>query len=383
MTAPFDDDADGEPPIPARRVRQIGYRPPPQIPPELLGRPDLVLRRLDLNEAPSPPSPRVVAAIQAAASELNRYPEHNPDALARALAERAGLPADRVIFGNGSDELVLAAGQVALSAGDEALLPVPSFPPYGKAVALQEAVVVGVPTRADGVMDVEATVAAAAASPHCRLVFAATPNNPTGGMLNGEEVERLALGVPDTALLMLDEAYFEFGRHAGGPDILPIVARRRGPWIVTRTLSKAYSLAGLRVGYGYAGTASLAEAFRKVRTAFNLNRLAQAAALAALEDEAYMRATLDANARERRRLSDGLRALGFDPFPSAANFVAARTSPFSGGGLAEALRRRGILVQALAWPGVSDALRITIGTAEDTDAVLEALQDAVCQLRQV
>ena len=382
MTAPFDDDADGEPPIPARRVRQLGYRPPPQIPPELLGRPDLVLRRLDLNEAPSPPSPRVVAAIQAAASELNRYPEHNPDALARALAERAGLPADRVIFGNGSDELVLAAGQVALSAGDEALLPVPSFPPYGKAVALQDAVATGVPTRADGVMDVAATIAAAT-GPRCRLVFAATPNNPTGGMLSGEEVERLVLGVPDTALLMLDEAYFEFGRHAGGPDILPIMARRRGPWIVTRTLSKAYSLAGLRVGYGYAGTASLAEAFRKVRTAFNLNRLAQAAALAALDDEAYMQATLDANARERRRLSDGLRALGFDPFPSAANFVAARTSPFPGGALAEALRRRGILVQALAWPGVPDALRITVGTAEDTDAVLEGLRDAVREGRQV
>ncbi len=379
MTAPFDDDPDGEPSIPVRRVRQLAYRPPSPVPADLLGRRDLVLRRLNLNEAPMPPSPRVVAAIQAAASELNRYPEHNPDALARALAERASLPADRVIFGNGSDELILLAGQVALSPGDEAVLPVPSFPPYGKAIAMQDAVAVAVPTRADGVMDVAATLAAL--GPRCRLGFAATPNNPTGGMLNGEEVERLALGVPDTALLVLDEAYFEFGRHAGGPDILPIMARRRGPWVVTRTLSKAYSLAGLRVGYGYAGTAALAEAFRKVRTAFTLNRLAQAAALAALDDEAYMQATLDANARERRRLTDGLGALGFDPFPSAANFVAARTSPYSGERLAAVLRRSGILVQPVAWPGVPDALRITIGTAEDTDAVLEALRAAIRELR--
>lgn len=334
------------------------------------------LRRLHLNESPVPPSPLAVAAMQTAAAEAHLYPEHDASALARALAGRAGLPDNRVVFGNGSSELLVAAAQLMLRPGDEAVIPVPSFPLYRSAIDWQGAETVGVLTRPDGAMDVAATLAAI--GPRCRLVYAATPNNPTGGLLSAADVEALIRGVPDTVLLLLDEAYYEYGRHAGGPDNLRLLERREGPWLVTRTFSKAQGLAGVRVGYGYTGTPALADAFRQLRANFSLNRVAQAGALAALFDDAYTIANLDANAAERERLDAGLRRLGFRPFPSATNFVTAR-APESATDLAAALRDRDILVQATAWAGTANVLRITIGSAEDTDAVLIALDDVLAK----
>ena len=336
--------------------------------------PDPPLRRLHLNESPVPPSPAALAAMRDAAAEAHHYPDNDAGELVQALAARIGLPESRVVFGNGSSELLVAAAQIALGRGDSAVMPIPSFPLYAKAIAMQDAEAVGVPVREDGTMDVAATLLAI--GPRCRLVYAATPNNPTGGLLNPDDVELLARGVPDTALLLLDEAYYEFGRHAGGPENLPILVRRNGPWLITRTFSKAQGLAGVRVGYGFTGTAALGDAIRNLRSNFNLNHVAQAGALAALEDEAYTRAILCANARERERLSGGLKALGFDPFPSATNFVTAR-APVPAAALAASLREHGILIMALAWPGVPEAVRIGIGSADDTDAVLDALGEVL------
>jgi histidinol-phosphate aminotransferase len=328
------------------------------------------IRRLHLNESPFSASPVAIAAMQAAAAEAHLYPDHDPARLARALAGRAGVPDGHVVFGNGSSELLVAAAQVALQPGTEAIIPVPAFPLYAKAIAQQGADIVGVLTRADGAMDVAATLRAI--TPRTRIVFAATPNNPTGGLLSAADVETLAMGVPDSVLLLLDEAYYEFGRHAGGPDNMDILARRRGPWLVTRTFSKAHGLAGLRVGYGYAGTRELAVAINGWRPNFSLNRIAQAGALAALSDEAYVTAMLDANARVRDRLSDGLWALGFQPFPSATNFVTARTN-CPAADVAALLQDDDILVMATSWAGTPNAIRISVGTDDDVDAVLSVL----------
>ena len=327
-------------------------------------------RRLHLNESPVPPSLKAILAMRLAATEVHRYPANEPAALAAALAARVGVAPERIVLGNGSSELLLAAAQLAIGPGDEAVVPTPSFPLYEKAIAIQRGRMAGVPTAADGRVDVGAVLAGI--GPRCRLVYAATPNNPTGGLLAADAVEALVQGVPDDVLLLLDEAYYEFGRHAGGPDALPILARRRGPWIATRTFSKAQGLAGIRVGYGIASDAALADRFRGLRLNFTLNHVAQAGALAALADDAHTEAVLTANAAARERLSAGLQALGFEVFPSATNFVTART-PEPAAALAAALAEAGILVMALAWPSTPNALRISIGTPDDTEAVLAAL----------
>jgi histidinol-phosphate aminotransferase len=330
--------------------------------------------RLHLNESPTPPSPRAVAAMQAAAAEVHRYPDNEPAALAAALSASLGVRPSRLVFGNGSSELLLAAAQLTLRPGDEAVAPVPSFPLYEKAIAIQRGWMIGVATTPDGRVDVPAMLAAV--SPRCRLVYAATPNNPTGGLLDAAAVEALAHGVPDDVLLLLDEAYYEFGRDAGGPETLPILGRRRGPWIATRTFSKAQGLAGVRVGYGVAQSTALADAFRNLRLNFTLNHVAQAGALAALADDVHTCAVLAATAVARTGLATGLADLGFDVFPSATNFVTART-PQPAAELVGALAERGILVMSFAWPGAPNVVRISVGSTDDVAAVLTALRETL------
>ena len=310
--------------------------------------------------------------MQAAAAEIHRYPDNEPTALAAALSPILGVRASRIVFGNGSSELLLAAAQLTLRPGDEAVVPIPSFPLYEKAIGIQHARMIGVATTADGRVDGPAVLAAI--GPKCRLVYAATPNNPTGGLLDAAAVEALVMGVPEDVLLLLDEAYYEFGRDAGGPATLPILARRRGPWIATRTFSKAQGLAGIRVGYGIAQSTALADAFRALRLNFAINHVAQAGALAALADHAHTQAVLTAAAAARAELAAGLAALGFDVFPSATNFVTART-PQPAAELVAALAERGILVMSYAWPGSPNVLRISVGSTDDVATVLDALRE--------
>ncbi len=312
--------------------------------------------------------------MQAAAAGVHRYPDHEPTELARALAARLDVPEQRIVFGNGSSELLVAAVQVALRDGDEAVIPLPCFPLYEKAIVWQRCRAVGVLTGTDGTLDVPAMLRAI--GPRCKIVFAATPNNPTGGLMTGADVEALASGVPDDVLLVLDEAYYEFGRHAGGLENLPVLSRRAGPWLITRTFSKAQGLAGIRIGYGVCGTPQLADRFRGWRANFSINHVAQAGALAALADDAHTRAVLDVNANERSRLVAGLRQLGLKPLPSATNFVTAAVH-CPAPALVEELRRQGILIMGLTWPGMPNALRISVGTAADTAAVLVALKNGL------
>jgi histidinol-phosphate aminotransferase len=261
--------------------------------------------------------------------------------------------------------------QLALREGDEAVMPVPSFPLYEKAIGWQRGRVIGVPTRGDGTPDVPSMLKAI--GPRCRIVLAATPNNPTGGLMAQHDVETLAAGVPDHVLLVLDEAYYEFGRFAGGVENLPLLSPRAGRWVITRTFSKAHGLAGIRIGYGLCGSSALADEFRAWRANFSVNAVAQAGALAALADDAHTNAVLAINARERTRLIAGLRALGLDPLPSATNFVtlAVKKPPLD---VVNELLAAGIQIMALSWPAMPNAIRITVGSASDNEAVLAALR---------
>ncbi|MCP5150257.1 MAG: aminotransferase class I/II-fold pyridoxal phosphate-dependent enzyme [Ectothiorhodospiraceae bacterium] len=327
---------------------------------------------MNLNECPYPPSPVAVRAMRAACETVNRYPDPSWGALVAAVSARTGIAASRIVVGNGSDELIVNAGRVALEPGDEVVVPVPSFPGYNKCAALFGARVVAVPVRDDGAVDVDAMLAAT--GPRTRLVFAATPNNPTGAMLPAADVARLAAAVPSSALLVIDEAYHEFAIHAGGDEHLPALARRDGPWASFRTLSKAYGLAGIRVGYCLAGSDDLAQAFQKVRAPFNVNAVAQAGALAAWDDLDHVHGILDATRVERERIAAGLRELGCEPFPSVANFVTART-PRAAAEVVAGLETRGVLISRLMAPGFEQYIRVTVGLPEDTDAVLDGLAD--------
>lgn len=334
------------------------------------------VRRLNLNESAFPPSPRVVAAIRDAAGLVNRYPDPRWRELAAAISKRTGIDAARIVFGNGSDDLLMLLAQIVLEPGSSAVLPTPSFPRYVTGTTFAGAAPIAVPVRTDGANDIPAMLAAIRSD--TKLVLCATPNNPTGAMLDAAALGQLASGVPSDVLLVVDEAYFEFARHAGGPDALAALAQRKGPWAVARTLSKAYGLAGLRVGYALLSDPDLAEALNRVRGMFNVNMLAQVAALAALEDEAHTRRLLDDCATERRRLSEGFARLGCTPLPSVANFVSAQL-PMPAMDAVKAFQQRGILIGAVG-PGAFDRhIRVTIGTAEDTDAVLGALKEILAR----
>lgn len=355
--------------IPLPRVAGIRFpalKPAPEGP----DGPDPRVQRLNLNESAFGPSPKALAAAQAALSWAHRYPDHFCADLAREISARTGVATEAMTFGNGSGELLVQCALIALEPGDEAVMPSPTFPTCGKGVQMAGATLVDVPLRADGANDVPAMLAAL--TPRTRLFYLCTPNNPTGGVLSAGDLALAIAGVPDTCLLVIDEAYHEFAGVEGGPAVLPLLQARKGPWVVTRTFSKAYCLAGLRVGYALTSGPDVALGFTRLRHNFNVTRPSLAAALAALRDEAHVADVIARTVAERQRLAAALSALGAEVLPSFANFVTARF-PVPAMPIAEALNAQGIEVQALGWPDSKGSLRITVGTGAQTDMLLAAL----------
>lgn len=326
--------------------------------------------RLHLNEPSFPPSPRVLEVLRSAETAPGRYPDGAATALRGALAARLEVGAERVVLGAGSDELIALCATAFLAPGARCVAPAPSFPRYRICCLLQGGVFEEVPVDAGGALDVDATIAAARGA---TLVYAASPNNPTGGMLGERNLQRFVTLLDDQALLILDEAYFEFGRAAGGPDGLKVLASRRGPWIVLRTFSKAYGLAGLRVGYAVVSDLALAEALNRCRGMFNVSVLAQAAALAALEDEHYSIEQVGKTVEARNRLRGQLEALGLRCLPSAANFLAVALPPPAGEAIAQ-LSAEGILVSPVGPAPFERHIRITVGSHADHARLLAVLR---------
>ena len=328
---------------------------------------------LHLNECPFPPSARVVDAICRAAAGVNRYGEPRPAALGIALASKTGVAAGNIVIGNGSDEILGLVCQMALEPGASAVMPTPSFPRYRIGARMMGAETRLVPVLADGRNDVAGLLRAIDRT--TTVVFACTPNNPSGAPLPPDEIRALAEGVPDDVLLVMDEAYCEVDAAEGGVGALGELIRRRGPWLSTRTLSKAYAIAGMRVGYGLAGDAAVADGLLRVKLNFNLSRLAVAAALAALSDERYSQECIAKVVAERRRLAAGIEALGFETLPSRANFVSfdyrANAVP-----VMAAMAGEGIFVREWRDPGFETFIRITVGLPEENDRALQSLARA-------
>jgi len=322
--------------------------------------------KLASNESPLGPSPRAVAAIQAELARVHRYPDGASFVLRGKLARRLGVREEQLVFGAGADEILELLAKVLLGPGDECVFAWPSFAMYPIVVRGMGATPVRVPLDADLVHDLEAM--AKAVNARTRLVFVCNPNNPTGTSVGREAFDRFVERLPAEVVLAIDEAYVDFARRKDFPDALAWVARRPGT-IALRTFSKAYGLAGLRVGYGVADP-ELAGYLQRARHPFNVNRLAEVAAAAALDDEEYTSRLQRLNAEGIEYLTRELRALGYEVWPSDANFVLARGPA----GVVSALLREGVIVRPLASFGLADHLRVTVGLPEENERLVKALR---------
>jgi histidinol-phosphate aminotransferase len=324
--------------------------------------------KLSSNENPAGPPESARAALVAAAAQLHRYPSTDHGALREAIGRVHGLDPARIICGVGSDEVLTFLCQAYAGPGDEVIHTEHGFAIYRISALAAGATPVDVPERAR-VVDVDAILAAV--TERTRLVFIANPANPTGTMIPLEEAARLAAGLPETCLLVLDGAYAEFAHgYDGGAGLVG----ERGNVVMTRTFSKLYGLGGLRVGWGYADP-EIIGVLNRVRGPFNLSGPALVAAEAAVTDRAFAERAVDENARLRGRMVEGLRAMGLGCDESHANFVLARFAGPEAALACEAhLRGEGILVRKTANYGLPQALRITVGLEDDCERVLAAIR---------
>jgi len=323
--------------------------------------------KLASNENPLPPSERVQKAIVAALPTLNRYPDGGGFYLRQALAKKHGVTPEHVVLGNGSNELIELLVHAFMRPGDEAVVPHPSFVVYPMSVQAAGGIRVVVMLR-DYRLDLEAM--GRAVTPLTKLVFIANPNNPTATMVTADEVERFMARMPDRTIVVFDEAYVEFAQGPDFPDSLAYMKQGRKV-VVLRTFSKAASLAGLRVGYGVADPDAIA-LLNRIRPPFNVNSLAQAAALAALDDEPHILECVRLIDAGRQFLYDEFKALGLKYVPSRANFILVDVGR-SAAEIYQKLLREGVIVRPMTSFGMETALRITVGTPQENRRLLRAL----------
>lgn len=320
--------------------------------------------KLASNENPFGPSPRALAAAHAALEHGQLYPDGGCYALRQRLAREWSLGPEQFVVGNGSNEILELVGHVFLRPGNEVVMGAPAFVVYKLVTLLFGARVVEVPLR-DFAHDLDAM--AAAVTERTKLVFVASPNNPTGTANTADDLVRFARGLPDHVVLVFDEAYAEYVESA--PDLRPLIAEGR-KILCLRTFSKIHGLAALRVGYGY-GSPELIRLLGRVRQPFNVNAIGQAAALAALDDAPFIAQCRHDNRAGMRQLEEGLARLGVPTVPSAANFLLAQVG--DGAGAFAALQRRGVIVRPVASYGLPFYIRITVGTREQNERLLAEL----------
>ena len=323
------------------------------------------------NESPYPPIPAVVEAIQEALGNLHRYPDPTNAALRRRLSDRYDVPANRIAIGNGSCDILLAAGDALLEPGAEVVYAWPSFSVYPHLAAASGARAVEVPLDGDDRHDLGAMAAEITAA--TRLVIVCNPNNPTSTAVGHDEIAAFVAGVPRHVCVILDEAYAEFNALADPDESIELLARHPN-LVILRTFSKAYGLCGLRVGYGLCGSEAFRTAVDAVRQPFFCNAVAQAAGIAALghQDEVTRRA--ERNLAERMTLVEGLNAMGISPADSQANFVWFQLPEGAGEkDVVQGLAADGVLVRAGTPLGREGALRVTVGRPEENERFLRAL----------
>lgn len=344
---------------------------PPYKPPKLIRQQPAGVVKLSSNENPLGPSPRALAAIQAAAASVYRYPDAGALALREGLARRFDVDPAMVICTNGSDEMVFLLCLAFLREGDEAVMAQASFISYYLRTLEMGGRAVRVPLR-DYAHDLDAL--AGAITDRTRLLFLCNPNNPTGTTNGADEVARLLDRVHDDVLVVVDEAYIEFVERPDYPDLLKQLRAGRHNLILLRTFAKIYGLAGLRVGYAF-GHSEVIGYLERARPTFNVNALGQIAGLAALEDEEHVARSRAHAAACRVTFNAELRALGLQPIAGETNFVAVEVGDDAA--VTAALLEHGFTVTPLAGWGLPGHIRISFGTDEENAGFFEALRSVL------
>ncbi|HEX7859248.1 MAG TPA: histidinol-phosphate transaminase [Verrucomicrobiae bacterium] len=326
--------------------------------------------KLASNENPLGPSPKAVAAMRKALDSLHLYPDGNAFYLKRKLAEKLGVQPDQICFGNGSNEIIEFVGHAFMRTGVDVLVSEYCFAIYPIMARMFGANVVSVPAKNLG-HDIPAMLRAI--TPQTRVMFVANPNNPTGTLAPKEQIEELVRSVPDSVLLVMDEAYIDFLENPA--DLLPLVrSLKKQNLLLMRTFSKIYGLAGLRLGYGV-GHPELIAALEKVRQPFNINSLIQAGAIAALDDDEHLAKTHRNNEEGLRFFEKELSELKLEFARSAANFILVKVG--DGQNVFEAMQRVGVITRPMGGYKLPEWIRITVGTPEENRRCVGALKSAL------
>jgi histidinol-phosphate aminotransferase len=346
-------------PIVRTTVRAMdGYVPGEQPPP------GASVTKLNTNENPYPPSPRVLDAIRGLpAHALQRYPHPMARDFRAAASRVLGVPEDTILAGNGSDDVLTIATRTFLAPGDVLAYPEPTYSLYPVLARLQDVRIVTVPWGPGWSLPIDALAATGA-----RAVYLANPNAPSGTRVPVAAIDALARAFD--GVVLVDEAYVDFA-----DDSALALALELPNVVVSRTMSKAYSLAGVRFGFAVTRPETVRE-MTKVKDSYNCDAIAIAAATAAILDQEYARATWAKIRSERARLTLALEGLGWRVLPSEANFILATVPGGDAAQVHAALKARGVLVRYFDAPGLRDKLRITVGTPEDTDALIAAITGA-------
>jgi histidinol-phosphate aminotransferase len=329
--------------------------------------------KLASNENPLGPSPKALLAIRRALPNLHRYPDGSGFYLKQALGKVLGCSPEAILLGNGSNEIIELALKTFLRPGDEVVSPFPSFLVYEKAVKAFEGKNIQVPLKGFS-LDLKAM--AQRITPKTRVIIVNNPNNPTGTAFRRKEWETFLEAVPKGVLILLDEAYIDFADDPQCPKGTDYLGAHRN-LLVVRTFSKAYGLAGLRIGYGVTAP-DIADYMNRVRQPFNVNALALAGALGALEDEAFYRRTLALVQRGKRALERGLSQMGLSFVPSQTNFLLIRV-PVKGQAVYEAMLPHGVIIRSMKSFGLEDYIRVNVGLPEENRRFLQVLKKVLAQ----
>ncbi|MGD9300742.1 MAG: histidinol-phosphate transaminase [Desulfobacterales bacterium] len=327
--------------------------------------------KLASNENPLGPSPSAIKAIQQAVKDLHRYPNGGSYDLCERISNRFGVAKENIILGNGSDDIISMLARVLLQPGDEAVLPRPSFLFYEIMIRCSGAIPAEVPLK-DGLIDLEGMHERI--GPKTRLVFITNPHNPTGALIGKQALDDFVAALPSDVVLMIDEAYIEFVTEPNCPKSIDYLDS--GKIVVgLRTFSKAYGLAGLRIGYGLMPS-FLAGLLNRVRQPFNVNSLAQAAAIAALDDESFLKDTV-------KLVSDGLEFiyaalddLGLEYLKTQANFLLIKVGR-NADQVFEDLLKQGVIVRSMTSYGYPDRIRVNVGLHNENVRMLEELKKVI------
>ncbi len=327
--------------------------------------------KLASNENPLGPSPKALAAIRQSLSTLHRYPDGAGHRLTRKIADANGVSPVNVVIGNGSDDIIALLVRALVRPGDRVVVPRPSFLMYDITATAAGALVDDVPLKAM-TMDLDAMARRVTAD--TRLVFVCNPNNPTGTVVTQKDFDRFMARLPDDLVVVVDEAYIEFARSADGLKTGKSSDLDR-PLVTLRTFSKAYGLAGLRMGYGIM-PAALAEVLNRVRQPFNVNAMAQAAAAAALDDRAFLQETVDMVHRGLNELYRALDRLGLTYFKTEANFFLIDVGQ-PADTVFENMLRQGVIVRSMCAYGYPTYIRINVGLEAENRRFIRALKTAL------